>query len=181
MRSQVIICFAVAMFAVAMSACGGSPPANSGKNTNTVSVNTNTTSNSPLDTKKNEPEAVTNNAPTLTPVFKSFCEAWSKNDEAALRKIYSQDTIKFFEAQMKADKAKNLLKYLEATDKVSGTPCNVTNEKIDGDKAVATIHSDKYPRGIQVVFVKESGEWKMTNKSPAIDSMKSTANANTTK
>jgi len=181
MRSQVIICFVIVLFAVAMSGCGGTPPANAVKNTNAVSANTNTVSTNPLDTKKNEPEAVTNNAPTLTPVFKSFCEAWSKNDEAALRKIYSQDTIKFFEAQMKVDKAKNLLKYLEATDKVSGTPCDVTNEKITGDNAVATIHSDKYPRGIQVVFVKEGGEWKMTNKSPAIDSMKSTSNANTTK
>lgn len=183
MRSKVSIFLNVALFAAFLSACGESPTANSGKNTNPAIVNTNTaaTSTGPLDTKKNEPEAVTNNAPTLTPVFKAFCEAWGKNDEAALRKIYSQDTIKFFESQMKADKAKNLVKYLEATDKVSGTPCNVTNETITGDSAVATIHSDKYPRGIQVVFVKENGEWKMTNKSPALDTMKTSANANTTK
>ena len=179
MRSQVIICFGVALFAVSMSACGGAAPANSVKNSNTATVKPNT--NSSLETKKNEPETVTNNAPTLTPVFKAFCDAWTKNDEAALRKIYSQDTIKFFESQMKADKAKSLVKYLEATDKVSGTPCEVTNEKIDGDKAVATIHSDKYPRGIPIVFVKENGEWKMTNKSPALDSMKSSANSNSTK
>ena len=107
MRSQVIICFGVALFAVSMSACGGAAPANSVKNSNTATVKPNT--NSSLETKKNEPETVTNNAPTLTPVFKSFCDAWTKNDEAALRKIYSQDTIKFFESQMKADNAKSLV------------------------------------------------------------------------
>lgn len=184
MRSKTFTFLALILFAVSLSACGGEAPSNTAKNANRAMANTNTANTStsgPLDTKKNEPEPVTNNAPTLTPVFKAFCEAWSKNDEAALRKIYSQDTLKFFEAQMKADKAKNLVKYLEATDKVSGTPCDVTNEKITGDSAVATIHSDKYPRGIQVVFVKENGEWKMTNRSPALDSMKSSSNANTTK
>jgi len=83
---------------------------------------------------------------------------------------------------MKDEKETSLIKFLEATDKVSGNPCEVTNEKIDGDKALATIRSNKYPTGITVVFVKENGEWKLTNKSPAIDAVKpSNSNSNVTK
>jgi hypothetical protein len=176
MRSQITFSLAAVLMSIVMAACGGSAPANSNTGITNTMVNANTTN--PLEPKKSEPEKVTNNAPTLTPVFKAFCEAWVKNDEKALRSVYSQDTIKFFEEQMKQEKAKSLIKYLEATDKVSGTPCEVTNEKIEGDKAVATIHSDKYPRGIEIVFVKENGEWKMTNKSPALDLKKPAAGAN---
>ena len=162
MRTQIILALAVVWFSVALTGCSG-PPANSAGNANMANANANT---NPLETKKPEPEKVTNNAPTLTPVFKAFCDAWAKNDEAALRKVYSKDTIKFFEDQMKLDKAKSLIKYLEPTDKVSGNPCEVTNEKIEGDRATARIRTDKYPIGIPVVFVKENGEWKLTNGSP---------------
>ena len=73
---------------------------------------------------------------------------------------------------MKTEKAKTLIKFLEDTDRVSGTPCDVTNEKINGDSAVAKIRSNRYPNGIDVVFVKENGEWKLTNRSPVLDSVK---------
>lgn len=162
-----------------MFGCGGqAPPANSTGNANTRKENT----NNPLETTKAPAEQTTNNAPTLAPVFKAYCNAWVKNDEAALRKVYSSATIKDFEADMKEEKATSLIKFLEPTDKVSGNPCEVTNEKITGDTAVARIRSDKYPNGISVVFLKENGEWKMTNKSPALDSVKqSTTNSNAAK
>ena len=160
-----------------ISACGGGATPTNSSNGNAAANN----SNDPTATTKPANEATTNNAPTLTPVFKGYCEAWGKNDEAALRKSYSSDTIKYFETQMKAEKEKSLIKFLE-DDKVSGTPCEVTNEEITGDSAVAKIISNKYPNGIKIVFVKENGEWKMTNKSPALDSMKPTAtNANAAK
>jgi len=160
-----------------MFGCGGTTPSNS----NAVNV-TNVASNNPLETTTPIPEQTTNKAPTLTPVFKAYCDAWVKNNEAELRKVYSSDTIKNFEEQMKDEKETSLIKFLEATDKVSGNPCEVTNEKIDGDKALATIRSNKYPTGITVVFVKENGEWKLTNKSPAIDAVKpSNSNSNVTK
>lgn len=72
---------------------------------------------------------------------------------------------------MKAEKAKSIIKFLE-DDKVSGTPCEVTNEEITGETAIGKIISNKYPNGIKIVFVKENGEWKITNKSPALDSVK---------
>ena len=173
MRIHLVLTLAIGLFSLAFSGCGG-PPANPvGGNANIAKTNT----NNPLETTK-KAEEVTNNAPTLTPVFKAYCEAWKKNDEAGLRKVYSKDTIQFFEAQMKLEKAKSLLKYLEATDKVSGDPCEVNNEKIEGDKATARIRSDKYPNGIPVVFVKEDGEWKMTNKSPALEMKNSASSSN---
>jgi hypothetical protein len=171
MRTQILLILATGLFSLALSGCGGPPADPIGGNANVAKTNT----NNPLETTKKAPEEVTNNAPTLTPVFKAYCAAWKKNDEAALRKVYSKDTIQFFEAQMKLEKAKSLIKYLEATDRVSGEPCEVVNEKIEGDKATARIRSDKYPNGIPVVFVKEDGEWKMTNKSPALEMKNSNA------
>ncbi len=156
-----------AALSVVIAACGGgTTPANSG-NANTAASD----SNDPTATTKPAKEPTTNNAPTLTPIFMAYCDAWVKNNEAALRKVYSSDTIKYFEGQMKEDKVKSLIKFLE-DDKVSGTPCEVTNEEITGDNAVAKIISNKYPNGITIVFVKENGEWKMTNKSPVLDSLK---------
>ena len=88
-----------------------------------------------------------------------------KNDEAGLRKIYSEATLKHFEAEMKEEKIKSLTKFLEI-DKVSDKLCEVSNEKITGDRAVAKIRYDSYPNGIEVVFIKENGDWKMTDESP---------------
>ena len=174
MRRDFFVLLFIGLVSVFIAACGGTAPANSGS--------ANAAKENPLGAAKSTAEPTTNNAPTLTPVFKAYCEAWVKNDEAALRKVYSSDTIKDFETQMKADKEKSLIKSLEATDKVSGTPCEVTNEEITGDTAVAKIFSNKYPNGIKVVFVKEKGEWKLTNKSPALDSMKqSPTNSNAAK
>jgi len=166
MRTNNIILFALLALSLVFSACGGpasTPNASTGNTANANSAN-------PLETNKAAPEQLVNEAPTLTPVYKAYCAAWQKNDEAALRKIWSSDTVKGFEEEMKAAKEKNLLKFL-STDKVSGTPCEVRNERITGDTAIATIVSNKYPNGIQVVFVKENGEWKLTTKSPAIDAV----------
>lgn len=143
------------MTAVVSFGCGGSAPANDSANN----------ANAPAETKTPAADQVLNNAPTLTPVFKAYCEAWVKNDEAAIRKSYSKDTIKYFEQIMKEDNIKGLMKFLE-DDKVSGKLCEVRNETINGDTAEAEIRSDIYPNGIRIVFVKEGDDWKMTNKSP---------------
>jgi hypothetical protein len=175
MRNAILLSLiaAVAAFAIA---CGGSNNGNSGNNGNTNAV-AGGNDNNAVAVKTPTPEQTTNNAPTLTPVFKAYCDAMNKKDEAALRKIYSADTIKNFEEQMKANNIKSLLKFLE-DDKVGNT-CEVRNEVITGDSAVAEIRAESYPNGIKVVFVKEGGEWKITNRSPAIEGMKpSTANSN---
>ena len=167
MPTKTIFFCVLVTFAVLAAACGGS-----GVNTSNADSKTSNTANSnnPMETNKSEPEKVANNAPTLSPVYKAYCDAWAKDDEAALRKVYSTDTLKQFETEMKQEKAKSLVKLLEM-DKVSGNPCEVRNEKITGDTATATIVSNKYPNGIPAVFVKENGEWKLTNKAPSINAV----------
>ncbi|HLA94482.1 MAG TPA: L,D-transpeptidase family protein, partial [Pyrinomonadaceae bacterium] len=111
------------------------------------------------------PESTANNAPTLTPVFKAYCAAWVKKDEAALRRAYSSDTIKDFEREMKNDDIKTISEFL-ADDSVSNELCEVQNERVNGNNAAAEVSTRAYPTGITIVFLKENGEWKLTNKRP---------------
>jgi hypothetical protein len=164
---------AVLIFAAFLAGCGGGTP-----NTANTTTPANTASNNPLETKKAESSPqVTNDAPTLTPMFKAYCDAKLKKDEAALRKVFSRGTLESFEEQMKEDKIKSLVTFLE-DEKVSEKLCQVKNERITGDTAVAKIFIDSYPNGLDVYFEKENGEWKMTNKSPTFEANKQ-ANSNT--
>lgn len=114
-----------------------------------------------------QPEApTTNNAPTLTPVVMAFYEALKKKDEAALRRVYAQKTLKTMEADMKTDEMTSLVEFITNTETVPDRPFEVRNEQIQGDTAVAEIRGGSYPNGIRRIFVKENGEWKMTNDSP---------------
>ncbi|HEY2847192.1 MAG TPA: hypothetical protein VGI80_05190 [Pyrinomonadaceae bacterium] len=141
-------------------------------NGNTTNGNTNT-----LSFSTPTPVAVTNNAPTLTPMIKAYCEALNKGDEATVRKTYSADTLAIFAKEMKEEKATSLTKFLNEYDKVGGT-CELTNEQISGDTATAVFKTDSYKTGLPIVFVKEGGEWKLTNKSPVLDSMKRSNSSN---
>ena len=179
MRNKYLAIIFILSLSVFIAACGGVANTPGTNNANTTAANGNTTN--PLDTKKATPETTTNNAPTLTPLYKAYCEARVKKDEAALRKIFSSDTIKYFESEMKAEKIKTLSAYLE-DEQISTDLCEVRNEQINGDTAVAEVRIKAYPNGTKFVFVKENGEWKMTDKSPSIDSVKqSAANSNTAK
>ena len=159
--TRVLIFTALFLVSVLSFGCGGT--ANTNNAANTPAANT-----ANADKPKDE---MTNAAPTLSPVYKAYCDAWVKKDEAALRKVYSADTIKNFEEDMKTEKIKSLLKYLE-DDAVTGNICEARNEVITGDKGIAEIRADAYPNGIKIEFVKENGEWKMTNKSPTVDAVK---------
>jgi hypothetical protein len=169
MRSRLSILLALSVTAVTLTGCGGGSnvPANGANNAAPANANT----SNPLETKTPAPEQTTNDAPTLKPVFKAYCDAKIKGDEAALRKVYSAKTIANFEQQMKDDKVKTLVKFLE-TDKVTAKLCEIRNEQINGERAIAEITVESYPKGIKVVFVKENGEWKLTNEAPTFESMK---------
>jgi PBP1b-binding outer membrane lipoprotein LpoB len=159
------IYYSVIAAALVLSACGDSTTTTNSNNTaanRPANVNTNGTGLTP---QTPTPEATTNNAPTLTPVYKAYCAAWVKKDEAALRKIYSSDTVADFEEKMKADGIKTLSDFL-SDDKASNELCEARNEKINGDTATAEVRTLGYPNGIVVVFVKENGEWKLTNRRP---------------
>ena len=167
MHLRSIFVAVILSFSVIALGCGGTSNTANTANTNAG----NAASNNPLETTKRPAEAVTNDAPTLTPLFKAYCEAKLKKDEAGLRKIFSMDTLQNFEEQMKEDKIKTLVEFLE-DEKVSEKLCQVKNEKITGDTAVAKIFIDSYPNGLDVYFEKENGEWKMTNKSPTFEAKK---------
>ena len=166
-------------FSLSMIGCGGTETAVNSPNTNAANTNTaKTNSNNPLAVSTPTPSQTTNNAPTLTPVYKAYCAAMVKKDEAALRKIYSSDTIKDFEEQMKADNVKSLVKFLD--EEASLEVCEVRNERINGDEAVAEIIAEWAPNGAKVVFVKESGKWKITNRIPGFDVKKPSATNSST-
>ena len=167
MKTYLLIAAILSAFLI--SACGDSTTTTNTNSTanranNTAPANTNSDKN-PLAAQTPTPESTTNNAPTLTPVYKAYCAAWVKKDEAALRKVYSSDTIADFEKSMKADGVRSLVDFL-ADDKASNELCEARNEKITGDTATAEVKTLGYPNGITVVFVKENGEWKLTNRRP---------------
>ena len=154
--------------AALLSACGGSTEtsnANSGPSNAAANRASSTNRVDPIAAQTATPEATTNNAPALNPVYKAYCAAWEKKDEKALRAIYSSDTIRDFEQQMKEDNVRSLSEFL-AEDNASTSLCEVRNEKITGDTATAEVRTKGYPNGITVVFVKENGEWKLTNRRP---------------
>ncbi|MEO8649496.1 MAG: hypothetical protein ABI539_10050 [Acidobacteriota bacterium] len=163
-----LITLAVTAAAI-FTACGGTT---TGPETNNSASNARTNANSapsnvngPLTAATATPSQTVNNAPTLTPVYKAYCAAYVKKDEAAVRKAYSRATLAFFEANMKEDGVKSLIEYL-SDDGISNEVCEVRNEIINGDTATAEITTKAYPKGFPVVFEKEDGQWKITNKRP---------------
>ncbi len=175
MRFQVLIFCTILIFSIILTGCpAGAPETNGSNNSRTNVSNTGGNNNSTLETTKKTPEPTTNDAPTVGRVFKAYCDAMTKKDEAALRKVYSQATLKSLEADMKAENEKSLVKYLEV-DQVSNKLCEVRNEKIEGETAVAEVKTEGAPNGFKVKFVRENGEWKLTNESPDISSMKKSA------
>ncbi|MCC6328031.1 MAG: hypothetical protein IT174_05925 [Acidobacteria bacterium] len=153
-----------------LSGCGTEPTANNAGNAaNGGKTNSNTANsaspggNSAVAVTTPTPGPVTNDAPTLTPVYKAYCAAVVKQDDAAIRKFYDAETLKNFEEQMKESKIKKLSEYV---DPVTIEVCEVSNERIKGDKAVAKVKTISYPNGFEVLFVKENGEWKMSSLDP---------------
>ena len=177
----VILTTALAISATAFG-CGDAETTNTA-NTNTANSNAaKANDNSPVAVNRAAPAQTTNNAPTLTPVFLAYCTAMEKKNEAGIRKVYSKDTLENFAEQMKAEKSKSLVDFL-STDQVTTALCEIRNEVITGNTAVATVRTAGMPQGnVKVVFVKEGSEWKLTNKSPDLDAVKQTAtNSNSSK
>lgn len=104
-----------------------------------------------------------NNAPTLSPVIKVYCAAWAKKDDVALSHVFSSETIRDFQRSMKEFEIARLSEFLE--DDLASN-CRIANERIVGDHATAEVRTSGYPNGITVVFMKENGEWKLTNRRP---------------
>lgn len=158
-----IVSFTLAIAA----ACGGSgDPANKPvANTNANIPATN--SNNPLAVSTPTPAQVQNDAPTLGPVFKAFCAAVEKKDDAALRKVYSSESLRDAQKIMDEDGISSLGEYF-SQDGTSSELCEVKNETINGDTGTAQV-TTKSMKSVGVVFVKEDGQWKVTNRVPGFE------------
>jgi Putative lumazine-binding len=183
MRFQAISAGVLSAVVLIFSGCSGnSTPPNTVSNTAPAANNAVSNSNNPLAASPTPKVETVNKGETLAPVVKAYCDAMTNKDDAALRKVYSQDTLKYFEGEMKADKKKSLIEYLSETDHVSNILCEIRNEKIEGNTAIAELRTESYPNGIKIKFVKENNEWKFTNVSPEFDAVKNAAaNSNNSK
>ena len=180
MRFQILVFCTILIFSMFLAGCTGDQPKSNVEVNANQPANKAGNSNSDLTTTKTPTEATTNDAPTLKPVFKAYCDAMTKKDEAALRKVYSAATLKIFDADAKADK-QTLMQYLSA-DRVSNKLCEIRNERIEGDVGVAEVKTEGSPNGIKIKFIKENGDWKLTNEFPDFEKFKNTAgNSNAAK
>ncbi len=163
--------------------CGTSENPNTAINTKPSAANSATSNaDNPLNTTKTPEAATTNNAPTLSPVVQAYYAALKTKNDAALKKIYSQETLKSLEDDMKSEKKTSLSAFITELEPVPDRPFEVRNEQIQGDTAIAEMRGGSYPNGIKIKFVRENGEWKMTNESPEIQSVKQSAtNSNSAK
>lgn len=175
------IFFTMLAASLAAFGCGDAGTTNTA-NTNAANANA-PASNSVVSTTTPKPAETVNNAPTLSPVFKAYCLAMEKKDEAGIRKAYSEDTLDAFAEDMKEQDIKSLTEYL-SVDGVTTALCEIRNEEIKGDEASAELKTAAIPNGERFMFVKEGNDWKLTNRSPALDAVKQTATkpaANTAK
>lgn len=135
-------------------------------------MNTNTTvsgdNSSPLNTVSTPKPETVNNAETLAPVAKAYCEAVRKKDEEGLKKVYSAATYQKLLADAKEDGKKSVAEFLSEIEDVGTKPCGTRNEQITGDTAIAEVTTESMPNGARIKFVKENGEWKLTDESPDV-------------
>src|SRR5687767_202579 len=113
-----------AFLTILLAGCSTTEEPKTAANANKITVNAANsaaaeTNAPPAFNTTKQPEApTTNNAPTLTPVVMAYYEALKKKDEAALRKLYSQKTLKTMEADMKTDEISSLVEFIYTTETV---------------------------------------------------------------
>lgn len=171
MKLRYLFSLSIIAAATFLAACGSTPetPVNSANTANAAKpANANVTNSNPeanlvaVSTPTPDPNQA-NNAPTLTPIYKAYCAAVVKKDDAAVAKFFDAATLKEFEQQMKEDGIKSISAFV---DPVSTDLCEVANERFKGDKGVAKVKTKSYPNGFDVLWLKEGGEWKMSSISP---------------
>lgn len=182
MRFQILFFITLLSFLFISAACENQTAVNNSienktANSNIAIVN----SNNPLATNKAPETAATNSAPTLTPVVENYYDALKKKDDAALRKILSQATLKSDEADMKTEKKISLAAFISELEPAPDKPFDVRNEKIEGDTATVEIKGGSYAVWTPLKFVRETGEWKWTGASSDFESIKKSADANSVK
>ncbi|NNE97589.1 MAG: hypothetical protein HKN25_01075 [Pyrinomonadaceae bacterium] len=175
MRFQsLLFIFALAASTLLFSCSGGEqdkkPEENKEVTANKSNEKSKGNSNVPAGTSRTPTPETVNQAETVKPVVEAYCIAMQKRDESSLRKIYSSASLRQLDADMRADGVRSLTEYL--SNEPVGNKCSVRNEKIAGNAAIALVTTQTYPNGIQWKFIKEKGEWKMTNQSSDFDAVR---------
>ena len=177
MNFRFVFLISIAIF---LTAC---PSSETPTTNNSVNANiTNNVVNKPIingngqfNPTKKEEVPTTNNAPTFAPIVQAYYDALKKKDDAAVRKVLSAEFIKSLEADMKEEGKTSLTAFLAELDKIPEKPMEVRNEKIEGEKGVVEIKGGAYANWSPIAFVKEGGAWKMSNESPDIKAVDSSA------
>ena len=146
-------------------------PSNKKRLGNTTSGIETAKTNNPLNTEKPAPRKEINKATRLKPVVSAYCAAIIKGDDVALKNILSKNSWKTLSADAREEGQKSVAGYLNESEPI-GNKCSVINEQISGSIAVAVVTTQTYPNGVQLKFVKETGEWKMTTESTDFDTVK---------
>jgi hypothetical protein len=170
------------------TACGGNDtpkntantakPANGNVATNGANINqppTTAPNNNQIITTPKVEAPKLNEAQTLASVVKAYGEALKTKNDGALRKVLSASTIKSWEDEMKSEGKTKLAEYIASSEYVEGKPYEVRNEEVKGDEAVAEIKGGSFGVWSKIKFVKENGEWKMTDESPEFEGVKNAA------
>ncbi len=133
-------------------------------NTNRAS-NTNTPDNrnpdEDLGVNRAEKPKEINKAETITPLVDAFCKAVNSQNDAELQKVYSKQAWQTMQKYARDEGESSVAKFLNENEPV-GKNCKVINEKLTGNTGVAYVSTQTYPNGIELKFVKEGNEWKMT-------------------
>ncbi|MGI8668592.1 MAG: DUF2950 family protein [Aridibacter sp.] len=137
---------------------------NTSENNVSENINKESAEKAPLDTETAPPPQKVNEAETLTPIVNAFCNAVNSKNEAALQKVYSREAWKTMQNYAKAEGSSSVAAFLNDSEPV-GKKCSVINEQISNNRAVARVTTETYPKGIELKFVKEGNDWKMTTQS----------------
>lgn len=167
-----LLSFFITAFLLLSSGCGTSEsPSTNSENNSAASASPEDNTYDPFgEIEKTPTPEKTVEAVTLKSVVTAYCEAMRKKDDAGLRKVYSAASVRSFEANMRTEGVPSLAEYLSIEP--VGNKCEVVNERIQGDVGEALVSTESYPNGIMIKFVKEGGEWKMTNQSSDFDAVR---------
>ena len=160
MRVQFLFFTAILIFLFIFTGCEKQPATNTVENKTISSIAANSDG---LTTIKAPETATTNAAPTLAPVVRNYYDALRKKDEPGAKKFLSQSALKYWQDEMKSEKANSLLPILEDDASPVEAPREVRNEKIEGDSAVAEIKGGSSAVWTPIKFVNENGEWKFAS------------------
>lgn len=133
-------------------------------NRNRINSTNESAQKAPLGTETTPTPQKLNEAETLTPIVSAFCNAINSKNDAALQKVYSKEAWRTMQNYARQEGFSSVAAFMNDGEPV-GNKCSVINEQISGSTAVARVTTETYPKGVELKFVKEGSEWKMTTQS----------------